>query len=49
MATLLADKVFRNCNSSLLRQQTLSQPLFVFYQVQYGRQHYQFIRTFSVT
>jgi len=48
MATLLAEKMFRNCNSSFLRQQTVSQPFFVFYRVQYGLLRYQLIRTFSV-
>jgi hypothetical protein len=35
MATLLAEKKFTNCNSSILRQQhAVDQSVFVFYQVQ---------------
>jgi len=49
MATLLAEKMFRKCNSSHLTKQTVSQTFFVLYRVQYGLLHYQLIRTFSVT
>jgi len=36
MATVLADKMFRDYSSSLLRQHTVNQSFFVLYRVSYG-------------
>jgi hypothetical protein len=38
MATVLADKMFRDYNSSLLRQNTVNQSFFVLYRVSHGIQ-----------